>query len=44
MAGVKLPSLGIPAWASQISEEQWEAVVQRTLQARQSLGPAPEWQ
>ncbi|XP_054026718.1 male-enhanced antigen 1 [Dryobates pubescens] len=44
MAGVKLPSLGIPAWASQISEDQWKAVVQRTLQARQSLsGPAPEW-
>ncbi|NXN09887.1 MEA1 protein, partial [Indicator maculatus] len=36
MAGVKLPSLGIPAWASQISEDQWNAVVQRTLQARQS--------
>ncbi|XP_054252485.1 male-enhanced antigen 1 [Indicator indicator] len=44
MAGVKLPSLGIPAWASQISEDQWKAVVQRTLQARQSLsGPPPEW-
>ncbi|NXX21010.1 MEA1 protein, partial [Podargus strigoides] len=36
MAGVKLPTLGIPAWASQISEEQWKDVVQRTLQARQS--------
>ncbi|NXX77526.1 MEA1 protein, partial [Urocolius indicus] len=36
MAGVKLPSLGIPAWARQISEDQWKDVVQRTLQARQS--------
>ncbi|NXE54925.1 MEA1 protein, partial [Casuarius casuarius] len=36
MASVKLPSLGIPAWASEISEEQWKDVVQRTLQARQS--------
>ncbi|XP_074024817.1 male-enhanced antigen 1 [Numenius arquata] len=44
MAGVKLPTLGIPAWASQISEDQWKDVVQRTLQARQSLGgPRPEW-
>ncbi|NXK49212.1 MEA1 protein, partial [Chauna torquata] len=36
MAGVKLPTMGIPAWASEISEEQWKDVVQRTLQARQS--------
>ncbi|NXC73077.1 MEA1 protein, partial [Anhinga anhinga] len=36
MAGVKLPTLGIPAWASQISEDQWKDVVQCTLQARQS--------
>ncbi|NXY85352.1 MEA1 protein, partial [Alcedo cyanopectus] len=36
MAGVKLPTLGIPAWASQISEDQWQDVVQRTLQAHQS--------
>ncbi|NXS65794.1 MEA1 protein, partial [Pandion haliaetus] len=36
MAGVKLPTLAIPAWASQISEDQWRDVVQRTLQARQS--------
>ncbi|XP_027520497.1 male-enhanced antigen 1 [Corapipo altera] len=44
MASVKLPTLGIPAWASQISEEQWKDVVQRTLQARQSLGgPRPDW-
>ncbi|XP_075605662.1 male-enhanced antigen 1 [Balearica regulorum gibbericeps] len=44
MASVKLPTLGIPTWASQISEDQWKDVVQRTLQARQSLGsPRPEW-
>ncbi|XP_068257805.1 male-enhanced antigen 1 [Nyctibius grandis] len=44
MASVKLPTLGIPAWASQISEDQWKDVVQRTLHARQSLsGPRPEW-
>ncbi|NXP45740.1 MEA1 protein, partial [Heliornis fulica] len=36
MAGVKLPALGVPAWASQISEEQWKDVVRHTLQARQS--------
>nr|XP_013050358.2 male-enhanced antigen 1 [Anser cygnoides] len=44
MAGVKLPTLGIPPWASEISEDQWKDVVRRTLQARQSLsGPRPEW-
>ncbi|NXI36953.1 MEA1 protein, partial [Galbula dea] len=36
MASVKLPTLGIPAWASQISEDQWKDVVRHTLQARQS--------
>uniref|UniRef100_A0A8V5FY04 Male-enhanced antigen 1 n=1 Tax=Melopsittacus undulatus TaxID=13146 RepID=A0A8V5FY04_MELUD len=44
MAGVKLPSLGIPAWASQISEDQWKDVVRRTLQARRGLGASrPDW-
>lgn len=44
MAGVKLPTLGIPAWASQISDEQWQAVVQRALQARHGAGSSrPEW-
>ncbi|XP_026509032.1 male-enhanced antigen 1 [Terrapene carolina triunguis] len=44
MAGVKLPTLGIPAWASEISDDQWTAMVQRTLQARQSLSTSrPEW-
>ncbi|CAM5104201.1 unnamed protein product [Eretmochelys imbricata] len=44
MAGVKLPTLGIPTWASEISDDQWTAMVQRTLQARQSLSTSrPEW-
>ncbi|OXB55194.1 hypothetical protein ASZ78_016330 [Callipepla squamata] len=44
MAAVKLPTLGIPAWASQISDEQWQAVVQRALQARHGVGSSrPEW-
>ncbi|KAM6128301.1 male-enhanced antigen 1 [Pterocles gutturalis] len=45
MANVKLPTPAIPPWASQISEEQWQDIVQRTLQARQTLGgPRPKWQ
>ncbi|XP_006268831.3 male-enhanced antigen 1 [Alligator mississippiensis] len=44
MASVKLPSLGIPAWASEISDEQWKDMVQRTLQARQNRSiSVPEW-
>ncbi|XP_020652542.3 male-enhanced antigen 1 isoform X1 [Pogona vitticeps] len=44
MAGVKLPTLGIPAWANEISDDQWQDMVQRTLQARQSQsGSKPEW-
>uniref|UniRef100_A0A8D0G5A5 Male-enhanced antigen 1 n=1 Tax=Sphenodon punctatus TaxID=8508 RepID=A0A8D0G5A5_SPHPU len=44
MAGVKLPTLGIPAWANEISDDQWKDMVQQTLQARQSLGVSrPEW-
>ncbi|XP_067389019.1 male-enhanced antigen 1 [Emydura macquarii macquarii] len=44
MAGVKLPTLGIPAWASEISDDQWTAMVQRTLQVRQNLSTSrPEW-
>ncbi|XP_044284944.1 male-enhanced antigen 1 [Varanus komodoensis] len=42
MAGIKLPTLGIPAWANEISDDQWKDMVQRTLQARQS-GSKPEW-
>lgn len=36
MAAVNLPSLGIPAWAREISDDQWEDMVQKTLQSRQS--------
>nr|XP_056709110.1 male-enhanced antigen 1 [Euleptes europaea]XP_056709111.1 male-enhanced antigen 1 [Euleptes europaea] len=44
MAGVKLPTLGIPAWANEISDDQWQAMVQRTLQSRQSpISSRPEW-
>ncbi|XP_033000852.1 male-enhanced antigen 1 [Lacerta agilis] len=44
MAGIKLPTLGIPAWANEISDDQWQDMVQRTLQARQSQSsPKPEW-
>lgn len=44
MAGIKLPTLGIPAWANEISDDQWQDMVQQTLQARQSQsGSKPEW-
>ncbi|XP_007438835.1 male-enhanced antigen 1 [Python bivittatus] len=44
MAGIKLPTLSIPAWANEISDEQWQDMVQRTLQDRQSQdGFKPEW-
>uniref|UniRef100_UPI003AAAB62D male-enhanced antigen 1 n=1 Tax=Centroberyx gerrardi TaxID=166262 RepID=UPI003AAAB62D len=36
MAAVALPSLGVPAWAREISDDQWEDMVQHTLQSRQS--------
>lgn len=36
MAAVNLPSLGIPAWAREISDDQWKDMVQNTLQSRQS--------
>ncbi|KAL4641137.1 male-enhanced antigen 1 [Arapaima gigas] len=36
MAAVNLPTLGIPAWAKEISDDQWKDMVQRTLQSRQS--------
>ncbi|XP_061767406.1 male-enhanced antigen 1 [Nerophis ophidion] len=35
MATVALPSLGVPPWAREISDDQWRDVVQRTLQSRQ---------
>ncbi|NXA54945.1 MEA1 protein, partial [Nothocercus julius] len=34
MAGVRLPSRGVPAWARALSEEQWQEAVRRALQAR----------
>ncbi|KAM3862883.1 male-enhanced antigen 1 [Diretmus argenteus] len=36
MAAVALPSLGIPAWAQEISDDQWKDMVQHTLETRQS--------
>ncbi|XP_038616888.1 male-enhanced antigen 1 [Tachyglossus aculeatus] len=36
MAGVSLPAPGVPAWARELSDAQWDAVVQKTLQARQA--------
>lgn len=36
MASVALPSLGVPTWAQEISEDQWKDVVQRAVQTRQT--------
>lgn len=36
MSAVALPSLGIPAWAQEISDDQWKDMVQQTLDTRQS--------
>lgn len=36
MAAVALPSLSVPSWAKEISDDQWEDVVQKALQSRQS--------
>ncbi|NP_001417994.1 male-enhanced antigen 1 [Danio rerio] len=36
MAAINLPTLGIPAWAREISDDQWKDMVQQTLQSRQS--------
>ncbi|XP_073337500.1 male-enhanced antigen 1 [Pagrus major] len=36
MAAVALPSLGVPSWAEEISDDQWKDMVQNTLQSRQS--------
>ncbi|XP_071012885.1 male-enhanced antigen 1 [Oncorhynchus clarkii lewisi] len=38
MAAVALPSLAIPTWAQEISDDQWKDMVQQTLQTRQSSG------
>ncbi|XP_072246581.1 male-enhanced antigen 1 [Leuresthes tenuis] len=36
MATVALPSLGVPPWAQEISDDQWKDMVQHTLQSRES--------
>ncbi|KAJ3610129.1 hypothetical protein NHX12_022223 [Muraenolepis orangiensis] len=36
MATIALPTLGVPAWAKDISEDQWTDMVQHTLQTHQS--------
>ncbi|XP_051936634.1 male-enhanced antigen 1 [Hippocampus zosterae] len=36
MAAVALPSPGVPAWAREISDDQWEDVVRRTLSDRRA--------
>lgn len=36
MAAVNLPTLGIPAWAQGISDDQWKDMVQQTLESKQS--------
>ncbi|KAL0615507.1 Male-enhanced antigen 1 [Plecturocebus cupreus] len=39
-AGVSLPAPGVPAWAREILDAQWEDVVQKALQAWQA---SPAW-
>ncbi|XP_060942701.1 male-enhanced antigen 1 [Limanda limanda] len=41
MAAVALPSLGVPAWAQEISDDQWMDMVQHTLQSRHAAGTPP---
>ncbi|XP_068597400.1 male-enhanced antigen 1 isoform X2 [Brachionichthys hirsutus] len=36
MAAMAFPSLGVPSWAAEISDDQWKDMVQNTLQSRQS--------
>uniref|UniRef100_A0A4W2GE23 Male-enhanced antigen 1 n=1 Tax=Bos indicus x Bos taurus TaxID=30522 RepID=A0A4W2GE23_BOBOX len=40
MAGISLPAPGVPTWAHEISDAQWEDVVQKALQAWQAT---PTW-
>ncbi|XP_072292593.1 male-enhanced antigen 1 [Eucyclogobius newberryi] len=35
MASLSFPSLGVPPWAQQISDDQWQVLVQTTLQRHQ---------
>lgn len=39
MAAVNLPMLGVPAWAQDISDDQWKDMVQQTLQSRPTDSP-----
>ena len=36
MAAIALPTLGVPAWAQAISDDQWTHMVQHTLHTHQS--------
>ncbi|XP_040034565.1 male-enhanced antigen 1 [Gasterosteus aculeatus] len=36
MAAIALPSLAVPSWANEISDDQWKDMVQNTLESRQS--------
>ncbi|CAK6983779.1 male-enhanced antigen 1 [Scomber scombrus] len=36
MAAIALPSLGVPSWAKEISDDQWKDVVENAMQSRQS--------
>ncbi|XP_067884339.1 male-enhanced antigen 1 [Heterodontus francisci] len=36
MAAIKIPSLVVPSWAREISDEQWQSVVRQTIETRQS--------
>ncbi|XP_060704033.1 male-enhanced antigen 1 [Hemiscyllium ocellatum] len=36
MAAIKIPSLGVPSWAQEISDEQWQSVVQQTIETKRS--------
>ncbi|XP_006835383.1 PREDICTED: male-enhanced antigen 1-like [Chrysochloris asiatica] len=40
MAGISMPASGVPAWAQEISDAQWEDMIQKALQARQT---SPAW-
>ncbi|XP_051881223.1 male-enhanced antigen 1 [Pristis pectinata] len=42
MAAIKFPSLGVPAWAQEISDEQWQSVVRQTIESRRSVVAAKE--
>ncbi|XP_069744058.1 male-enhanced antigen 1 [Narcine bancroftii] len=42
MAAIKFPSRGVPAWAQEISDEQWQSVVRQTIESRHSAVAAKE--